>query len=593
MDITDGVSSRVHRKILVGVMGLLALWLVLAGCGGGSDQTATPTPTPTTSVLGNFTTFKLNLPAQALNAPVKGPLPDDTAMHVAITFKLNQQTMNKLKNSSKSQDLESQANQLGISDETYQKLKQMFGITDAKLTLDGLHTYLTVDGKAKTMALAFQTTFVEHQLNGRTFYAPTSDPKIPTFIAPSVLAITGLDNYTSPPKPHVSGRAFSKTNLQDDCTANGQEMQAVAGAYGYNQLWNKGWHGEGMNVNIVEMGPIDQQDLQMSAKCFNAKNQIKTIDVDGGPDPKNQADQNAELEALLDVEMIQAFAPAANILDYQTTNGDGTSSPWGRFNDLLRQIIKDNEKNGPDGSVVSISYGTYEGNFTEGERAAMDQSMQILTDAEHMTVFVASADCGAFDTEQYGTPNVDYPGTSPWDVSVGGTRIKVDQNGNRASEIVWSNSSDKSKCSNSWGSGGGVSTIYQRPEWQKADGVDNKYANGMRQVPDLSAWAIDIPVYIQGQWGTVGGTSAAAPIWASGMSLVNQGTIAQAKTYFNGPEIFYDVANNAQGKTPYYDVTQGSNLYYSATKGWDDATGLGTPNLMDFMGVLIAASKQQ
>lgn len=76
------------------------------------------------------------------------------------------------------------------------------------------------------------------------------------------------------------------------------------------------------------------------------------------------------------------------------------------------------------------------------------------------------------------------------------------------------------------------------------------------------------------------------------LALVNQGTIEQAQTYFNGPETFYDVANNAQGSSPYFDVTQGSNLYYPATKGWDDATGLGTPNLMDFMNVLIKLSKQ-
>jgi kumamolisin len=586
-------SSRTHRKFLPGVMGLLALWLMLAGCGGGSDQTAAPTPTPTTSALGNFTTFKLNLPAEALNAPVKGPLPDDTPMHVAMTFKLNQQTMNKLKNSGKSEDLESQANQLGISDATYQKLKQMYGVTDAKLTLDGLHTYLTIDGKAKTFALAFQTTFMQHQLNGRTFYVPTSDPKIPTFIAPSVLAITGLDNYTAPPKPHVGANTLKSGRPLDDCTAVGQDMQAVAHAYSYDKLWNKNWHGEGMNVNLLELGPIDQQALQTSAKCFNAKNPIKTIDVDGGPNAQSQADQGAEGEAMLDVEMIQAFAPAANILDYQTTYGDTMNDTWEHFNDVLRQIIKDNEKNTPAGSVVSISYGTYEGSFTEGERAAIDQSMEILTDAEHMTVFVASADCGAFDTEQYGTANVDYPGTSPWDVSVGGTRIKVDQNNNRSSEIVWSDNTDKTKCGNAWGSGGGVSAIYKRPDWQKADGVDNKYGNGMRQVPDVSAWAIDIPVYDKGQWIGVGGTSAAAPIWAAGIVLVNQGTIAQAQTYFSGPEIFYDVANNAQGKAPYYDVTQGSNLYYSATKGWDDATGLGTPNLSDFMDVLLVMAKQQ
>jgi kumamolisin len=588
----NNMYSRTHRKFSMGVMGLLALWLVLAGCGGGSNETAAPTPTPTTSALGNFTTFKLNLPAEALNAPVKGPLLDDTPMHVAITFKLNQQTMNKLKTSSKSEDLESQANQLGISDDTYQKLKQMYGITDAKLTLDGLHTYLTVDGKAKTMALAFQTTFVQHQLNGRTFYAPTSDPKIPTFIAPSVLAITGLDNYTTPPQPHTRERAFKSANPQDDCTAAGNSMQFIAQNYGYDQLWNKNWHGEGMTINLVELGPINQQNLQVAGRCFNSHSQVKTVDVDGGPDPKNESDQGAEFEAMLDVEMVQAFAPAATIMDYQTTFGQNDDT-WNNFNDTLRQIIKDNEKNSPAGSVVSISYGLPEASFSDNGRAAIDQSLQILTDAEHMTVFVASGDCAAFDTHEYNKVAVDYPGVSPYVVDVGGTKLTPAQNGGRASEEVWSDGTDKSQCTNQWGSGGGVSTVYPRPDWQKADGVENKYGQGKRQVPDISAIATQILVYNQGQWGSGSGTSFAAPIWAAGMALVNQGTIDQAKTYFNGPEIFYNVANNSQGKTPYYDVTQGSNLYYPATKGWDDATGLGSPNLMEFTNVLIAGSKQQ
>jgi hypothetical protein len=38
---------------------------------------------------------------------------------------------------------------------------------------------------------------------------------------------------------------------------------------------------------------------------------------------------------------------------------------------------------------------------------------------------------------------------------------------------------------------------------------------------------------------------------------------------------------------PFYDVIQGNNLYYPATPGWDFATGLGTPNLVDFSSVLL------
>jgi kumamolisin len=127
----------------------------------------------------------------------------------------------------------------------------------------------------------------------------------------------------------------------------------------------------------------------------------------------------------------------------------------------------------------------------------------------------------------------------------------------------------------SMGQRGGVSTLYPRPNWQKANGVENKYGPDKRQVPDVSAWAIEIPTYNKGEWISNSGTSFAAPIWTAGMALVNQGTIAQAKTYFNGPEIFYNVANNPHGKTPFYDVVKGSNLYYSATRGWDDRPAWG------------------
>jgi hypothetical protein len=243
--------SHIYRFFSLTVMGLLALCLVLTGCGGGGDQTALPPPTA--SLQGSFTTFKLHLPAEALHAPIKRPLPDATPLPVGITFKLNQQTRKKVKTSSNNGNLETQANRLAISDATYQKLKEMFGVTDAKLTLDDLHTYLTIDGQAKTMALAFQTTFVEHQLNGRTFYAPTSDPKIPTFLAPSILAITGLDNYTARPQPHSNKQTLKQVRPQYDCASAGLAIQWVAQAYGYDQFCKQHWRGEGMTVTLVEL----------------------------------------------------------------------------------------------------------------------------------------------------------------------------------------------------------------------------------------------------------------------------------------------------------------------------------------------------
>jgi len=87
--------------------------------------------------------------------------------------------------------------------------------------------------------------------------------------------------------------------------------------------------------------------------------QLKTIDVNGGPNPDNLKDQETDLEAMLDVELVQALAPAATIIDYQTTHGniDAGDDSWTNFNDMLRQIIADNAKSTPMGNVVSISYG--------------------------------------------------------------------------------------------------------------------------------------------------------------------------------------------------------------------------------------------
>jgi kumamolisin len=210
-----------------------------------------------------------------------------------------------------------------------------------------------------------------------------------------------------------------------------------------------------------------------------------------------------------------------------------------------------------------------------------------------MTVFIASGDCGAFTSRVYGNLAVSFPASDPWAVSVGGTILSVDGNQNRAREVVWSDGSNRFQCKNQWGSGGGNSTAFRQPGWQNAPGVNNQYSRGARQLPDISAAAFALAVYFQGRWGSVGGTSAAAPIWATGLALVNQGTMQQAGKFAYSPQLFYQVAANSGGRHPYYDVTQGNNLYYPATPGWDFSTGLGTPNLAGFYQAVVATTGGQ
>jgi subtilase family serine protease len=154
--------------------------------------------------------------------------------------------------------------------------------------------------------------------------------------------------------------------------------------------------------------------------------------------------------------------------------------------------------------------------------------------------------------------------------------IGSDSQGKRADESAWSEFPNIFKCKNSWGIGGGNSSLFHRPDWQNANGVNNKYSQNARQLPDLSAVVYNLAVYFQGQWGDVGGTSAAS------QALVNEDTIQRLGTFGYSPRFYYAVANKNVCGNAYFDVTNGNNLYYQATQDWDYTTGLVTPNLGSF-----------
>src|SRR5712692_6401273 len=151
-----------------------------------------------------YTSINLGIPAAALQSPVKGPLPDSTLLYVGITFKidprlLDQASRQKLQPGQNS-NLESFAKRLGISQSTYQHIQRFFSPQGITLKLSKLRTHLSVYAKAGTLARVLQTKFVIHQYKGRTFYAPATPPKVPSFLANSIAAVTGLDNFSKPPR---------------------------------------------------------------------------------------------------------------------------------------------------------------------------------------------------------------------------------------------------------------------------------------------------------------------------------------------------------------------------------------------------------
>ena len=578
-----------YRHVFLSTFGLLLLLIPLASCA---------TPTPASNPL-QPTALKTGIPANALNSPTTGQLPDNTLLHVRVTFKLNQQKMQQAQQQpispGQSSHVEQIANSLGISDATYQKIKSFFSLRNIELSLNKLHTQLSVDAKASIIAKVLNTRFLIHSYQGRTFYAPDSKkaPTVPQFLANIIEAVTGLDNYSVPPTHQLSFQPLNTNrstthSAANDCYAPQQTLVPtnVAHSYGFDRLWQQGWHGENMTVNLVEIDGSYKSDVQTYFNCIGFKGQLQPINVDGHP-------QQVLGESTLDIQMVAGLAPSSTIKVYQTDASNTNSDIWVNVNDELQQILNDNTNNANSGNVVSISLGQGEDEISSDDVNAIHSSLQQLVQVEHLMVFVASGDCGAFGDQVFNQLAVSYPATDPWVTAVGGTVLQVDQNNNRTSETTWSDGSNPSKCQNSWGSGGGNSGLFKRVNWQSAPGVNSRYSQGGRQVPDVSAVSYALAVYFNGQWTAVGGTSAAAPIWATGMALTREGLL-QRKHTFNtdsSARLFYQIAGNSRTRNAFFDVTQGNNLHYPATSGWDFSTGLGTPNLYNLYQALQSTIK--
>ncbi|MGZ4123537.1 MAG: S53 family peptidase, partial [Tumebacillaceae bacterium] len=190
------------------------------------------------------------------------------------------------------------------------------------------------------------------------------------------------------------------------------------------------------------------------------------------------------------------------------------------------------------------------------------------------SVYAASGDSGAYDCGT-STLDVDNPANDPYVTGVGGTKLTL-SGGAYSSEKVWSNTLY------SEGGGGGISRVYSKPSWQTGTGTTNSYSNGMRQVPDVSADAdpsSGYSIYSAGSWTVYGGTSCAAPLWAGITAVNNQYAASKSKPNLGQANpTLYSKFNTTQTYAPYHDITSGSNLYYPATTGYDQASGIGSPN---------------
>ncbi len=460
------------------------------------------------------------------------------------------------------------------------------------LAVSPLRDQITVSATVAQIAQTFHVTLQTFQKDGQTFFGPSGDATLPAALTSLVTSVVGLNNFAQP-SPHLGLSATPAALGQHpavDCANSKQNIgvtpSQVAANYGYSDAYKAGYTGKGISIGVLEFNDdVATSDLTTFLRCMSSATLHRSIiRVNGGA---TLPDALSTEEATLDFEYLGTLAPDAQLVEYQSQycQIQGACTFFGSNATFAQAYTAVLNRIAADGSVqvVSASWGGPEIGFTKDELFALDQSIEYLG-AEGITFAAASGDCGAFDAGEFNKLAADFPSADPYTLAVGGTFLHVDAQGKRSSEPVWFNAKpDKSKCLNSWGGGGGVSVIFSQPSWQQGTGVKNQYANGHRQEPDVAATAFNLAFLDGGQWSNGGGgTSAAAPIWAAGIALVDQGLMQQSKQVVGAPATFYRVANKHGSFQPYFDITEGNNLYYPATTGYDISTGWGVPNILDF-----------
>jgi subtilase family serine protease len=139
--------------------------------------------------------------------------------------------------------------------------------------------------------------------------------------------------------------------------------------------------------------------------------------------------------------------------------------------------------------------------------------------------------------------------------------------------------------------GGAPSVLFSLPSYQSGLGLTT------RTTPDVSYDAAingGVLVYYTALgtpiWFIVGGTSAGSPQWASIVALANQ--LKGAPLGFLNPTL-YQVGCSGNYRQDFHDITVGNNrlvgtpVGFSASTGWDAASGWGTPNVANLIADLV------
>ena len=455
--------------------------------------------------------------------------------------------------------------------------------------------WIAFSGTAGQVEAALHTSVRKYSIRGETHFAVAAEPVIPSELKQLTAGFLGLNDFRprSLARPgYASGSGYS--------LAPGD----LATIYDINPLYQQGLDGSGQKIVIVGQSAVNTADIQQFRDKYGlGAAKIKLVS-DGTP---AQTDAGDLMEADLDLEWAGAIAPNASLIYVYGSDADHAA-----FYAIDQNL----------GPILSESFGLCEADVPP-TAASQYEAEAKKANALGITWIAASGDSGAAGCDYGGTTAsrglaVSFPASVPEITAVGGTEFNEGNgvyssaaNGTHGGsalgyipEMAWNDTTP-------WfvaetgpalaATGGGVSTFYSKPSWQVGPGVP---ADGQRDVPDIAlAGANDHDPYniiSGGQPNLVGGTSAAAPVFAGILPLLNQhvqkngaGNI-NAAVYglaLSSPAMFHDVVNNSnivpcESGSP--DCVKGT-LGYTAGFGYDLATGLGSVDANNLVGGWTAA----
>jgi len=403
---------------------------------------------------------------------------------------------------------------------------------------------------------------------------------IPAELSEAVTVVTGISNF--PMYRRKTKIVSAEVKRDTEQGSQGMYPQLIFKTY---RIPNDTTATSKADMGVFEA--LGQSYAESDLAAFQAKYHLprqKVAKIVGPNDASScSSDPDNCAEASLDVQYIMALAQGAPMTYWSIANQNGDI-----FLDWAKQVSK--VKTAPQ--VFSISYG--------GPEHLQDQSSMSQFSSEvcklglrGMTVFVASGDDGVAGYEARNDKSKcgffpEYPANVPYVTTVGATMGPA-LNPPRDEEVCMSNKGSIIT------SGGGFSNHFSQPSWQAAaiktylstaPNIPPKSMFGKgRGYPDVASLGNAYNVNIGGQWYKLSGTSASSPVFCGMVALVNGVREVQGKSaigYLN--PILYKV-----DKSVYNDVSEGTNnccaadqnpvcckYGFTATKGWDPATGWGS-----------------